>query len=79
MLNIRNGRVFGIAQVVREVELGGFDFMVLTETKISTAAYFHNRMVYNIVCSPSPTASSGGAQVGVVLVSCDLLTGWSLE
>ena len=34
--NIRDGRVFGLAQAIQEVERGGFDLMLLTETNIQT-------------------------------------------
>ena len=43
IINIWNGRGFRIAQVVRAVELGSFNLMVLTETKISIVAYFCNQ------------------------------------
>ena len=66
--------------------------MVLTEMKISTAAYCRNWLGYEILCSPDRTASVGGAQgdVGLVLqefestrfhrpdvVSCKVITGTS--
>ena len=35
-LSIQDGRVFGMAQAIRALEQGGFDFMLLTETKIYT-------------------------------------------
>ena len=33
-LNIQDGWGFGLAQAIRAVERGGFDMMLLTETKI---------------------------------------------
>ena len=39
-MNIQDGWVFGLAQAIRSVERGGFDIMILTETKTSMTAYF---------------------------------------
>ena len=41
-LNLRDGQGFGLAQAIQAVEHGGFDVMILTETKIQTEAYLHN-------------------------------------
>ena len=79
MLNIRNVRRFGLAQSVQADDLGGFDLMVLTKTKISTMAYCWNQLGCNIVCSTARPASAAGLQGGVGLVLRDLPTVWSLE
>ena len=53
--------------------------MVLTEMNTPTAVYCHNRLGYDIVCSPAWIASNGGVQGGVGLVLWDRPTGWSFE
>ena len=78
-LNIRNGRVFGIPQAVLAVELGGFKLMFLTDMKISTAAYFRNRLGHAIVCLPVRPASALGLQIVVGLVSQYWPMGWIIE
>ena len=65
--------------MVRVVELGGFDLMVLTKTKISTIFYCQNRLCYYIVCSVSRSSSASISQGGMFLVSRDRQTGWILE
>ena len=47
-LDIRYGGVFDLAQAIRAVERGGFDMMILTETKISTTAYCRKRLGYEV-------------------------------
>ena len=78
-INIRDGRIFGIAQVVRVVDLGGFELMVLTKTKISIILYCQNWLGYDIVCLVHRSSRSSIAQGGMVLVSWDRPMGWSLE
>ena len=47
-LNIRDGRGFGLAQAIREMEHRGFERMLLTETKIFTTAYCRDRLGYKV-------------------------------
>ena len=47
---IRNGRGSGIAQAIRVARIGGFDLMILTETRITDQDYYCNRVLYNVVC-----------------------------
>ena len=47
--NIRNGRGFEISQAIRVVQVGGFDLMILMETKVTVPAYCHNRLGYYMV------------------------------
>ena len=42
--------------------------MVLTNTKITSKAYCHNRLGYDVVCSLVVTTATGGAQGGLDLV-----------
>ena len=42
--------------------------MLLTNTKITSEAYFHNRLVYKVVCSPAVATATIGDQGGVGLV-----------
>ena len=67
--NIWNDRSFGLAQAIWAVECGGFDIILLTETKIQTEAFSHNRLGYNVICSTVRLSSAGGAHGGVGLVS----------
>ena len=47
--NIRDIQGFRLAQSIQVVYIGGFDLMILTETKIIDQAYFRNRMGYSMV------------------------------
>ena len=60
--NIRNVNGFGIAQAIWAVQVGGFNLMVLTETKVTGQAYFHNRLGYNVVFLSEINTDAGGAQ-----------------
>ena len=51
------------------VQLGNYDLMLLTETKIPDAMYFKNHLGYNVVCSREAATASVGAQGGVGLVT----------
>ena len=39
--------------------------MILMETNITYQAYFHNRLVYDVVCLPMLAAAAGGTQGGL--------------
>ena len=65
--------------MVRFVKLGGFDLMVLTDTKIFMREYCWNWIIYYIFCLPAWTASSSGYQGGMRLVSQECQMVWSLE
>ena len=45
--------------------IGGFDLMILTETRITDQDYYCNRVIYNVVCSPMRMIVVDGAQGGV--------------
>ena len=62
--NIRNGQGFGITQAIWEIQIGGFNLIILMETNITDQAYFHNRLGYEMVCSPKIMADAGGDQGG---------------
>ena len=53
--------------------------MLLTETKIQSEAYFHNRLGYNLTCLMAHFSSAGGAQGGFVLVTMEQLVGWGVD
>ena len=78
-LNISDGQFFGLAQAIRAVERGGFDVMLLTETKISTTAYCWNRLGYEVTCLTALPSRSGGAQGGVGLVFRERPVGSGVE
>ena len=78
-LEISDGLGIWIAQDIWEVHIRGFELMILMATKFNRQAYLHNRLGYNMVCSPEITTESGGAQGGVGLVIWDQSKGWSVE
>ena len=48
-LNINNGRGSGIAWSTQAVNIGGFNIMILTDTRITDEDYFRNRLGYDVV------------------------------
>ena len=66
-------------QAIRAVERGGFDGMILTKTKISTTAYFRNRINYKVTCSTVQLTSAGGDQGGVRLITRERPFGWWID
>ena len=79
MLNIRDGRGFGLAQSIWAVESRGFDVMLLTETKISTTEYFRNWLGYKVNCLKARPTSTRGYQGGVILMTRDRPVGWGIK
>ena len=63
-----SGQGFGLVQAIWAVERGGFDVMLLTETKIFMMAYCWIRIGYNVTCSASRLSSAGRFHGGVGLV-----------
>ena len=53
--------------------------MLLTNTKITSEAYFHNRMVYKVVCLTAVATDTGDAHGSVGLVFRESPQGWSME
>ena len=51
--NIRNGWGFRITHAIRAVQIGGFDLMILMDTKVNNQAYCHNMMGYDVVFLPA--------------------------
>ena len=78
-LNIRYGWGFGLAQAIREVERGGFDMMLLTETKIQSEAYSHIRLGDDVTRLMERPSNSGGAQGSFGLVMREQPVGWGIE
>ena len=78
-LNRRDGWGFGLVQAIRAVERGGFDVMLLKETKIQTEAYSHNYLGYNVTCFSARPSSARGSQGLVGLVMREWLVGWGIE
>ena len=78
-LNIRDVRLFGLVQSIRAVESRVFGVMLLTETKISTTAYFRNRLSYNMTFLVARMISDGGAKGGVGLVTSERPVGWGID
>ena len=76
--NIRDGWIFGLARAIWEVHLGRFGVMWLTETNITIKLYFHNHLVYDVVCYPEFTTPTGGTQRGAGLFFLERPQGWSV-
>ena len=53
------------------MERGGFDVMLLTETKILSEVYLHNHLGYNVTCSEARPSSAEGARGDVKLVTME--------
>ena len=51
MYSILDGRDFVLPQENRDVQLGNYGLMMLTETRIHEEVYFRNCLGYNFVCS----------------------------
>ena len=60
--NIQDGRGLGLPQAIRDVQLGNYGLMLLNETKIMDATYWHKLLGYSIVCSQPIVTAAGGAQ-----------------
>ena len=61
------------------MERGGFDMMLLTETKIQLEAYSNNHLGYNMPFLAAWPSSAGGAEVIVGLVTRERPEGWGIE
>ena len=77
--NIRDGQGFRLAQAIRAVQVGGFNLMVLTETKVTRKSYCHTRLGLEVVCSLVINTDAGGLQWGLGLVVRDRPKGWIFE
>ena len=77
-LNIRDGRGLGLAQAIQELECGGFDNMLLMDTKIQTEVYCHNRLGCNFTCLAARPPSAGEAKGGVGMVTREWPDGWGV-
>ena len=60
--HIRNVRGSGIVQAVQAARIGGFDLIILMETKITIQAYCQSRGGCGVVCSNAITAADGDTQ-----------------
>ena len=58
-------------QAIWAVQIGGLDFMVLADTKVSDQAYCHNSLGYDVVCLSTTTMEADRAQGVVGLVVRD--------
>ena len=61
------------------VQIGGFDLVVLTDTKVTDKVYCHKSMGCDVVFSPYTTIESDIFQGGVGLVFRDRSKGWSIK
>ena len=76
---IRYGQGFGLAQTIREVNIISFGIMILTKTKNNSNSYFHNWLVYDVVCFPSVTTATKNMMGGVGLVVREQPQGWRVD
>ena len=77
--NIPYGRGFGLPQSIWAMQLGNYDLMLLTETKIPNVVYCQNLLRYNIVCSQEVGTAAGGEQGWVGLILRERPEGWIFE
>ena len=77
--NIFYGWGFGLDQAIQAFHLVRFDAMLLTNTKITSESYFHNRLGYDMVCFPAVTTDTIRAQGVVGLVFIERPQGWGVE
>ena len=77
-LNIRDGRVCRLAQIIREVERGRLDLVSLMK-KIRMEECSNNRRGYDVVRAAGLPSRAGGAQVGVGLGLRDRPNEWGGE
>ena len=68
-----------MAQVIQAVERGFFDMIMLTDTKIQSEAYSHNRLGCVVTFSTARPSSAGISQGGVGLVTRERLAGWGVD
>ena len=78
-LNIHNGKGFGHTQDVWEVQISGFDLMILIENKVTNQAYYNNSLGYDMVCFLEITTKYVIEQGGVGMVVWDQPKGWSIN
>ena len=78
-LNIQDGRGFGMAQAIQAVERGFFDLMPLTDAKIQSDAYSHNRIGYNMTCLTACPSRSRGAQGDNRLLTREIPVRWGID
>ena len=71
--------MFGLVQSIRAVESRVFGVMLLTETKISTTAYFRNRLSYNMTFLVARMTSDGGAKGCVGIMTSERPVGWGID
>ena len=48
MYSIRDGRGFGIPQAIRTIQMGNYNLMRLTETKVQDVLYCKKRLGYDV-------------------------------
>ena len=65
MYNILDGRDFVLPQENRDVQLGNYGLMMLTETRIHEEVYCHNCLGYNFMCSQVAGIMAGVVQGGL--------------
>ena len=77
--HIHDGRGSGLAEAVQVAWIGGFNLMILMDTKIIYQAYCQNRMVYDAVRLKEITTADGEAKGEVVMISRNRPQVWSIE
>ena len=69
----------GIVQDIQAERIGGFNLIIITETKITDQSYFHNKMGYDVVCLQAITTEDGNMQGEVGMVVRYQSQGWIIE
>ena len=75
---IHGGWGSGIAQYIRQLQIGSFHLIILMNIKITDQASYHNRLRYDMVYSPEITTAASGPQEVVGLVVRDQPQGCSI-
>ena len=64
MYNIQDGQGFSLPQAIRSMQIGKYNLMLMTKTKIMDEEYCHNYLGYDNVCSQAVGTADGGTQGG---------------
>ena len=77
--NIQEGCGFRPPQEVWAVEWGNYNLILLTETKIPDAVYWHNRLRYKNICSKETVTTDMGSHGRFRMVSQERPEGWVFD
>ena len=67
-----------IAQAIQAARIGGFDLIIIMETKITNQAYCCNKMEYDVVCSKVIMSADDNAKGGLEMIVWEKPQFWSI-